>query len=96
MNYATIAQILTDATWDYTYNTQARESTMREYLATLNNTVFTEDDVRTAIGDDEQEIIALQGKQNKIVEEFAAKYIADRVAQAKVDCIYETVTFSIY
>lgn len=95
INYAEIADLLNSASWDYTYNMQRiKESDMREYIATLDNTHFTEEDVKNALPlADQTEILQEHG--DMAINKFAAKYIADRVARAKVDCVYETVTFNI-
>jgi len=93
-----ITEILNAGQFDYEYcGRTPSASTMADYLSDLDAGHFTEKEVGFQLAQSENEITDLyteQSKEGESLNDFAARFIADSVAQVHVKCIYEGVIFT--
>jgi hypothetical protein len=94
---ATIASLFTNANWNYVYNMQrVDEATMNDLIGELENATFSEEEVAKALEcvDDTDANAFERQSETSDLNVYLGWLIADRLAQAKVDCPYESVSFS--
>lgn len=89
-----IAQLLTDATWDYQFNMQhTDEGIMDSLLSDLEGSHFTESEVEEMINSSLEDADIEQYKDEEDQNIWIARMIGNSLAKSKVKCPYETITF---